>query len=776
MASTGTGRKIAVGTSIIFALTVSACGGGGGVSSTPTPPPAVTPPAPPPPPVPPPPPPPPPPTANFNTVEYQRSNGAVQAQAIAAYNAGASGTGVIAGVVDSGIDVDSPEFAGKIHPQSADFAGSRGLQDEGGHGTAVSSVLLGAKNDLETHGVAFGATLLVLRTDTAGTCADTDPDKGCTHNDNNIARAVDRAVAVGAKVINMSLGGSPMNLTLRAAVDRATAAGVVFVISAGNEFDDDPAVAVNPDPMAMIALDPIARGQVLIAGATDSTQQISAFSNRAGNGQNYYITALGVRVRAPDENGTQFLWSGTSFSAPIVAGAVALLAQAFPNLTGAQIVDLLLRTTTDLGAAGTDAIYGRGELNLARAFQPQGQQSIAGTPIPVPTGSTGALGGPMGDAGAGQGPQSVILDSYGRAFRADFSGTLLAAKSAPKLAPALSMGTETRVAANPNLAVTLSVANRRDGVGPDRLDLSPRERSQARAIAGSVIAKLGNDRQVALGIARSSGALIDQMAIERATSFIAADAAQESFGFFSQPSSAFAYRQHIAGFGLTVAGESGDVRLWQEFAGDPLRSRYRGYGYRLAHVGFDRDLGALRLKLSGTMLDERETILGGGTNMWTGETGARSWFADAGTTLSLGSDWRVEANYRRGWTRIAAAGLRDSADWLESDAWSADLTRVGVFSLRDSLSLRVAQPLRVHGGGLNLTLPTGYDYSTLQASFGRQFVSLSPTGQERDIEAAYATPFAGGYLSANAFWRTEPGHIEAAPDDLGVALRFNRKF
>jgi hypothetical protein len=481
-------------------------------------------------------------------------------------------------------------------------------------------------------------------------------------------------------------------------------------------------------------------------------------------------------VRAPDESGAQFLWSGTSFSAPIISGAVALLAQAFPNLTGRQIVDLLLSTTTDLGAAGTDAIYGRGELNLARAFQPQGQQSIAGTPIPVPTGATGALGGPMGDATGKSGPEAIILDSYGRAFKADFSGTLLVAKSAPKLAPALNMGTETRIAANQNLAVSLSVANRRDGVGPDRLDLSPRERSQARAIAGSVIAKLGNNRQVALGISRSSGALIDQMAIERAASFIAADAAQESFGFFSRPSSAFAYRQQVADFGLTVAGESGDVRLWQEFAGDPLRSRYRGYGYRLAHVGFNRGVGPLHLKLSGTMLDERETILGGGTNMWTGETGARSWFADAGSTLSLGSEWRVEANYRRGWTRIAAAGLRDSADWLESDAWSADLTRFGVFSLRDSLSLRIAQPLRVRGGGLNLTLPTGYDYSTLQASFGRQFVSLSPTGRERDIEAAYATPFAGGYLSANAFWRTEPGHIEEAPNDLGVALRFIRKF
>jgi subtilisin family serine protease len=72
---------------------------------------------------------------------------------------------VIAGVIDSGIDVDGPEFAGRISNQSADFAGTRGLQDEDGHGTAVSAVLLGAKNDVGTHGVAFNATLLVLRTD-----------------------------------------------------------------------------------------------------------------------------------------------------------------------------------------------------------------------------------------------------------------------------------------------------------------------------------------------------------------------------------------------------------------------------------------------------------------------------------------------------------------------------------------------------------------------------------------------------------------------------------
>ena len=85
----------------------------------------------------------------------------------------------------------------------------------------------------------------------------------------------------------------------------------------------------------------------------------------------------------------------------------------------------------------------------------------------------------MGDATGSGGPDAIVLDSYGRAFRANFSGTLKVAQRSPKLAPALALGTETRIAANPNLAVTLSVAQRRDGVSPDRLDLSPRERAQA---------------------------------------------------------------------------------------------------------------------------------------------------------------------------------------------------------------------------------------------------------------------------------------------------------
>ncbi|MDB5702227.1 MAG: peptidase, partial [Sphingomonadales bacterium] len=147
-------------------LALSACGGGGGppAASTPTPPPFPAA-------APPPPPPPPPVTIDYRTAEYTRSNAAVQAQAITAYQSGATGAGITVGVIDTGIDIGSAEFAGRISPVSADLAGSRGLQDESGHGSAVSDVLLGAKNDVGISGMAFNATLLVLHTDTPGTCA-----------------------------------------------------------------------------------------------------------------------------------------------------------------------------------------------------------------------------------------------------------------------------------------------------------------------------------------------------------------------------------------------------------------------------------------------------------------------------------------------------------------------------------------------------------------------------------------------------------------------------
>jgi hypothetical protein len=82
----------------------------------------------------------------------------------------------------------------------------------------------------------------------------------------------------------------------------------------------------------------------------------------------------------------------------------------------------------------------------------------------------------------------------------------------------------------------------------------------------------------------------------------------------------------------------------------------------------------------------------------------------------------------------------------------------------------------VRSGGFDLAVPVSYDYSTGGVGYeGRPF-SLSPQGREIDFEVAYAVPVFGGQFGANLFLRTEPGHFEAARDDLGAALRFSLGF
>jgi hypothetical protein len=86
------------------------------------------------------------------------------------------------------------------------------------------------------------------------------------------------------------------------------------------------------------------------------------------------------------------------------------------------------------------------------------------------------------------------------------------------------------------------------------------------------------------------------------------------------------------------------------------------------------------------------------------------------------------------------------------------------------------QPLRVASGGYSLQLPVSYDYATGAVGFDRRFFNLAPTGREIDIEAAYGIGLWGGQLSANAFLRREPGHIEALGNDVGGAIRYGVAF
>ena len=428
-------RTVALGTATLL----SACGGGGGgaISSTPAPPTSVVTPAPTPTPTPasttvtaaP------PPTTvavNYDTGEYRATVGAVSMNALAAYSTGATGKGVGLAVIDTGIDLESAEFDNRISSASAAVGGQGTVDDQSGHGTAVAFTAAGRRNGTGTHGVAFEANVIALRADRAGTCTAAGDEDSCKFSTDTIAAGVDAARAAGARVINMSLGGSAMPQNLQNAIGRATAAGIVVVIAAGNDG------TVNPDSFANVAGTVQARNAVIVAGSVGADGTLSSFSDKAGSLANVYLTAVGERVRAPNADSQSYLWQGTSFAAPQISGAVALLAQAFPNLTGAQIVDILLTTARDAGEVGTDAVYGRGILDLTRAFQPVGGTSVAGNSSAVVTTGNGVTSAPFGDAKT-SGVGAVILDGYDRAFAIDLAQTI--ARHAPSRTLAASLTT-----------------------------------------------------------------------------------------------------------------------------------------------------------------------------------------------------------------------------------------------------------------------------------------------------------------------------------------------
>ncbi len=763
--------KLFLASGLPLCLLVAACGGGGGGGTRP--PPIAPPPVTPPPPPTPLPPPPPPPDTGFDTAEFTRSQGIGHANAITAYENGATGSGVTVAVVDSGIDQTSPEFAGRISPASRDLDSNRTIQDIGGHGTAVSAIIGAARNNSGIVGIAFDSTILALRTDEPGSCENADPDETCSHPTINIARAIDAATQANARVINISLGGSPPTQAMRDAVARAANAGIVVVIAAGNDSE------ANPDPLANIAFDASARGQVIIAGSVNLDDTLSEFSNRAGNGREFYLAALGNRVRSFDNTGAAFLFSGTSFSTPQIAGAVALLAQAFPNLTGRQIIDLLYASARDAGAAGTDAVFGHGILDLAEAFQPQGQSTLAGTSAPISfAGINATLSAPMGDARQ-TGTGAVILDGFDRAFAVDLAATVQRTPAPRALANALDSrrGGSFATAAGSNAILAFTIDASTSQTGFSRLSLRGEDAERARVAAGMVAGRIDPNTTAAFAFSQSGesvGARLNGR--ERPAFLVARDAAGQS-GFATRPETSFALHRRFGDMGVTVFGETGDSLSREDLDRSLIDEQYRRSDYAAAGFALNHEWGGLRFDAGVSTLSETRTFLGARfSNALGGNGGARSLFLDSGVGYGTDNGWRFAADFRHGWTFANGANATLQGGEVRSFAASADISKSGVMTVDDWLSFRVAQPLRVYSGGLNLSLPTGYDYATLGTSYGDSFFNLAPSGRQIDLETAYSTPFGGGFLTGNLFYRRDPGNFDSVPDDIGAAVRFTLGF
>ena len=287
-------------------------------------------------------------------------------------------------------------------------------------------------------------------------------------------------------------------------MQRAVNAGVVIVIAAGNDG------TTNPDPFALGPAKQFS-GSVIIAGALDSnTTSIATFSDRAGTGADWYLTAVGVNDRAPDQTGASFLWSGTSFSAPTISGAVALMAQAFPNLTGKQIVEILFDSADDLGVAGIDSVFGHGRLDIGRAFQPAGATALADSKTAVSLSDNGDLPEAAGDAGADHPLGAVILDGYSRAYVLNLARTLRTAQPDSPLARSLRNDIKVGSASAGPISIAMTVRERRDlpfGFEVDRLGIGPEDIRKSQLVAASAVARIDPKTAVAFGFADGAKAM-----------------------------------------------------------------------------------------------------------------------------------------------------------------------------------------------------------------------------------------------------------------------------
>ena len=288
-------------------------------------------------------------------------------------------------IIDSGIDGGHPEFRGRV-AISRSWVGGSALTDEEGHGTFVAGMIAAALNNNEgIAGIAFPAQLIVAK---------------IAHSDQTIdvrdeAAAIRWAADMGARVINLSIGGlrDPFNprrdtfSRLEAkAIEYAVRKGAVLVAAVGNS-DEAPQT-----PWAYASY-PAALPHVIGVSALTPTGNVPLFSDRdriyndvSAPGQEIYSTmprALtsfrplcqnqGYSDCGPDEFRHA---AGTSFAAPQVAAAAALLFALKPTLQSDQVMNIIERSTTDVNASNgckqcpllRDTFSGWGRLDVAKAI------------------------------------------------------------------------------------------------------------------------------------------------------------------------------------------------------------------------------------------------------------------------------------------------------------------------------------------------------------------------------------------------------------------------
>lgn len=732
---------------------------------------------------------------------------------------------VLIAEIDTGVDLTHTDLDDNLRADLAvtcTTAGGcvAGGTDQEGHGTNVAGIMVAERNGIGMHGVAPRAKLVPIAAIISG---------GSTTS------AFAYANSVGAQVINNSWGliysnddqrtmpiidatgpavpiyhptgtyAAPTPAELRssltfadhgttdeAELQAAVAAGRIIVFSAGNDALNQPGVMAGLPAYFQGAVAPAGIAQVdyntvnpshydwskhwVAAISLADNNTISSFSHECGIAKNWCLAAPGEIASTTKDGGGYEANNGTSFSAPNISGAIAVMLGAFPQLAPDEVLQILFDTATDLGDPGVDDVYGHGLVNLENATDPTtggwtlSVHGSGGTSSFAFAGSGFSLSSPFGK-GLHSNASIMFQDAYNKDYLIPLSmltGSVAHRESGYDKLNAFDEANYDNVVQVDD-DTTLGFSQAEDSPMPDKT-----ENRKFGKFSYQTSIPMGEDRATAAFNYHAN--MADAMEDVNARRLVASDALKNPYLNMveSASSSVLGYesghlRTRVGAYSGTMNG--GETSEYQyRFAGN---KNVTGVVTGTAYGDADNNV-----EIENGVTIEENSFLGAEAGGAFGVDRASTYYGRASGRLGVLEDVSLLGAASLGYTDITATSdsLFSGFNGTVTSAFALGIEKTGTFDNSDRLGFIFSQPLRVMRSSANMTLPADIaaDGTVI---YRNQRVNLAPDARELDFETYYnVVTGKKSSLSMNALLRLNPDNDNTAENDLTLLGKYKWVF
>lgn len=685
------------------------------------------------------------------------------------------GSGLTLGIIDTGIVSNNAQVTGRVSTLSSctnvsKGCGTTGIVDDTGHGTAVSSVAAGGviTSNNSMVGVAPKVNMLMERGFIKGVASPTDYQ-------NSIKKAVD----AGADVINIS-GGFSASPVVIDAINYAASKGVYVVFAAGNTSS----VFNNGTSISGLTLQGVKH--LVLVGSTNADGKTKAsFSNIPNYGAMVdtngvkttfsanWLMAPGEAIMAPYASPSNLIvggnpyayWSGTSFSAPQVSGALILLESTWKILkTNSTAAELLFKTATSLGSTST---YGNGLLNVTKAFAPYGDLKI--TKADGSTISTSSLTTAMVSSGA-LGNLATLsnrlsnynaFDGYTRNYAVNLSNMIVTSNNTKPVATITTMNPTPIVSRFNGFSLSLTKA----ATQTDDLQSVARKELYAYQLAteGGIVLGIGNgfsfSNTFSNALYNSPLAYASEnLGISNSLTSIASGGIYSSYGIPITNDTRFSFSQ-----------TNSNSNNWYDVS---AKGSMMGISTKLSPQ--------ITLAITTGQLQEDHGVLGSTYNKdsilsFGGATSSNSNSISIGYSFSKDSTFLIE--YLRSNTSVTPSsnGLISNTSQVTATAWGIAYNHTNLYSMNDTLSISAKSPLRVTSGTTKLFYQDVDTYTGCPIS-KNESVSLVPEGYEVQYALGYVFNTSKTSKVSTLFtYAKDAGNVKGE-DATVLTIKFSKEF